>query len=333
MVAFSTHRDAKAEAGAKFVSVIVPVYNGQDTIGQCIEALLAQDWPQENFEVIVVDNNSTDRTVQVVSQYPVTLVHESAIQTSYAARNRGVRAARGDIVAFTDADCFADEAWLRRLVEPFSDPAVGAVAGTVQSYASSGLVERFFAAVRPFDPSSAESLKSLLTGNIAYRKHLVEDLGLFDETLFTAGDVDLGWRVQIWTKAQVRRVPDAVVYHRFRSTRKGLFDQYRRYGFSEILLDTLYRGSPFHKRTPARQLRIMVRQVRALFTYIGSMVYRRLRNRLDRVPIADAEFYLAFPVLFFIAESGALLGKCDALIATRGFRRTPFPSRPEIRRK
>jgi glycosyltransferase involved in cell wall biosynthesis len=323
---------AQKEEQQWFVSVVVPVYNGRDTIGECIEALLAQNYPRALHEILVVDNNSTDGTDEIVKQYPVTLLYERQEQTSYAARNRGIRAARGDIVAFTDADCIAEKGWLQGLISPFVAPSVGAVAGSIRPSAPESLVERFFASVRPYEAGVDDGLLALLTGNVAYRKSVLQAVGMFDEALFTAGDVDLGWRVQIYTGAQVKRVPDAVVYHRHRTTLKGLFKQYRRYGFSEVLLDTLYRRSPFHSRTPAQQLRGMLRQIRALIIYVASTVYRRIVVGLGLKAIADRKFYVASPALFFVAESGALIGKCEALAATRGFRRNPFPSRPDIRR-
>jgi cellulose synthase/poly-beta-1,6-N-acetylglucosamine synthase-like glycosyltransferase len=313
------------------VSIIVPVYNNAATIARCIESLLAQTYPADLTEIIIVNNNSGDNTTNIVGVYPVKLVHET-IQTSYAARNRGIRAAQGSIVSFIDADCVADRQWLSHLMEPFKDERVGAIAGSILPDTSDSLVERFTNVLQPFEVPTDLPLEVLLTNNVAYRKDLVERVGLFDEALFTAGDVDLGWRVQIHTGAQVKRVPDAIVYHKHRSTFKGLFKQYRRYGFSEVLLDTLYKGSRFHSRAPQRQLGLMLRQLVALITYLRSMIYRRVVVGLSLKSITDQEFYLTWPVVYFVAEAGSLIGKVDALIATRGFRQNPFSSRAEIRR-
>src|SRR5262245_13302207 len=124
------------------VSVIVPVRDGAETIGTCLDALCALDYPERVHEVIVVDNRSTDRTRQIVAGYPVRLVEERAVQSSYAARNRGVVAATGDVLAFTDADCVPDRAWLRALVWPLSAPNVGGVAGAIEPFARDSVVER-----------------------------------------------------------------------------------------------------------------------------------------------------------------------------------------------
>jgi glycosyltransferase involved in cell wall biosynthesis len=98
------------------VSVVVPVYNGASTIGACLEALLAQTYDPALTEIIVVDNNSTDGTPDLVARYPVALLHERDIQTSYAARNRGVAHAGREIVAMTDADCVPEPDWLAQLI-------------------------------------------------------------------------------------------------------------------------------------------------------------------------------------------------------------------------
>ena len=82
------------------ISVILPVYNAEQTIGPCIESLLDQDFPKDQCERIVVDNNSTDGTKDRIQRYNVNCTVESEIQTSYAARNRGIREAVGEVLTF-----------------------------------------------------------------------------------------------------------------------------------------------------------------------------------------------------------------------------------------
>jgi glycosyltransferase involved in cell wall biosynthesis len=91
-----------------FVSIIVPVYNGSRTIDALLTSLLALDYPPDQHEILIVDNKSTDDTRQRIQRYPVTLLEETEIQGSYAARNRGIEAAQGEILAFTDADCVVE---------------------------------------------------------------------------------------------------------------------------------------------------------------------------------------------------------------------------------
>ena len=95
-----------------YISVIVPVYNGETTIGKCVEALLNQDYPKDKYEVIIVDNNSKDKTAEVIDQYPVTYALEKGTQSSYAARNSAIKMAKGDVLAFTDSDCIANNSFM-----------------------------------------------------------------------------------------------------------------------------------------------------------------------------------------------------------------------------
>lgn len=112
------------------VSVIIPVYNGAEVIGECLEAVLRQELPRDAYEVLVVDNGSTDQTQAVVRRYPVRLATE-AVRSSYAARNTGVRLARGAVLAFTDADCRPSPQWLRAALTALGGRK-GRVAGRIE---------------------------------------------------------------------------------------------------------------------------------------------------------------------------------------------------------
>src|SRR4051794_21426577 len=98
-------------------SVIVPAYNAEATLGACLRALLDQTLAPAAYEVIVVDDGSTDTTARVAARFPVSVLRQAHAGPA-AARNQGARAARGEILAFTDADCEPVPAWLGRIVEP-----------------------------------------------------------------------------------------------------------------------------------------------------------------------------------------------------------------------
>lgn len=210
------------------VSVIIPVYNGEATIEQCVKSLLVQDYPQERYEIIVVNNNSTDRSVEIVRQNPVILLDEKK-QGPAAARNRGLARVRGDILAFTDADCFAETQWLRELVKPFSDPTVGGVGGAIESASRATVMERYAddRGILNHSLSSPFFLPYLVTANAAFRKELVDSAGGFDENFTKAAgeDIDLSWRIQLNTPCTFVFAEKAVVYHKYRDTISGLLAQ------------------------------------------------------------------------------------------------------------
>jgi glycosyltransferase involved in cell wall biosynthesis len=117
-----------------FVSVVIPVYNGADTIEELLLSLLAQNYPGDRYEIIVVDNGSRDNTCEIVGKYLVTLLKEWEKRGAAAARNKGIREAQGDIIAFIDADCVADRNWLRIVVADHQDSSIGAFVGEVRGH-------------------------------------------------------------------------------------------------------------------------------------------------------------------------------------------------------
>lgn len=304
------------------VSVVIPVFNGAATIGRCIEALLAQTYPKDHYEIIVVDNNSTDDTDDIVKRYPVTLLYEREIQSSYAARNRGICHAQSEIIAFTDADCVPTPSWLETVVIQFSEPRVNGVAGQMEPGVAVGLVGGFLNTTRPVCSKISGNLLAIPTANAAYRRQILLDVGLFNAALHTAGDVDLAWRVQLQGSGKVVEAPAAIVYHQYGNTWRELYHRYSRYGYSEVLLDTMYRKRAFYPRTPGQQLRQMIRQVWAVFTYVASFSWRLFQVLLK----GWNSKYNLWPILWLVAESGNLVGKLRALWKTRGFRRVPGQS-------
>lgn len=94
------------------VSVIIPLFNVEKYVEQCIDALLGQDYPEDRYEIIGVDNNSTDRTAELVSGYPRVRFIKERKTGAYAARNSGISAAKGKIIAFTDGDCVPQRDWI-----------------------------------------------------------------------------------------------------------------------------------------------------------------------------------------------------------------------------
>ena len=110
-----------ADPGATDVSIIVPVHNGEETLPALLSAFGRLDYPPDRLEIIIVDNNSTDRTPELVRDSGFILLSETQVQSSYAARNLGLYQARGKFLAFTDADCEPDPGWLARGIASLGD--------------------------------------------------------------------------------------------------------------------------------------------------------------------------------------------------------------------
>lgn len=118
-----------------FVSVIIPVYNDAARLRSCLAALEAQRYPRELFEVVVVDNNSSEDIESVVRDYPQARYGFESSPGSYAARNWGLGLAKGELLAFTDADCIPAPDWLEEGVKALlAAPDCGLVGGEVELF-------------------------------------------------------------------------------------------------------------------------------------------------------------------------------------------------------
>jgi GT2 family glycosyltransferase len=248
-----TATPSEAPINAEFhpqVSVVIPIYNGEADVPDLVAGLAAQTYPPDRVEYLMVDNNSSDRTApllqaaakRLMSQITLRVLSETTIQSAYAARNTGIRAATSAILAFTDADCRPQPQWLQQLVQPFQQSAVGLVAGEITALPGRSLLEQF--AERRDTLSQKHTLSHPFrpygqTANLAVRRHTFERVGLFRPYLTTGGDADLCWRVQQqgW---QMQFAPQAIVQHRHRTSIAELRSQWQRYGRSNRYLHELY---------------------------------------------------------------------------------------------
>lgn len=235
------------KAKTPLISVVVPVLNAEQYLRGCLNALLSQQINNERYEVIVVDNGSTDETWTIIQSYGPAIrgLRELRIQSSYAARNAGVRASRGELIAFTDADCVPDKTWLRQLTGSFDNRAVGCVAGEVLPFDPATAVEKFSAQagiLRQRKTLNHHYRPYAQTANVAYRRKIFEQVGLFNSSLKSAGDADFCWRMQEQTAWGLCLNDAAMVQHRHRTTIRELWKQYVRYAQGTNALEQLYPG-------------------------------------------------------------------------------------------
>jgi glycosyltransferase involved in cell wall biosynthesis len=175
-------------------SIIVPVYNGERTIGTCLESLLDQTYPRERYEIIVVDNGSTDNTRELIKKYPVRMTLEDEIRGSYAARNAGIKNAEGEIFAFTDADCIADPNWIEEGVKHLIESKADLVGGKVEFvYNRRSPAELYDSITNMQNEYEIKENKIAKTANLFVKPCVFEGIGLFPKNLISGGDV-------IWTQ-------------------------------------------------------------------------------------------------------------------------------------
>lgn len=199
------------DAPRPLISVVVTVRNEERHLAQLLDSLLAQQGP---FEVVLVDSESRDRTLEIAREYaarcPEIVRVFSHPGSRGIGRNHGVREARGEWVAFIDGDCFADPGWLHAVRGGLAVAPVVAGRTVTVGRSSYGHLERIELFQSGYDVTYPSC-------NLAYRRELFERLGGFDPRFITAEDIDLNLRA-VRTGGAIRYVPDAIVYHHVRST-------------------------------------------------------------------------------------------------------------------
>jgi O-antigen biosynthesis protein len=269
------------------VSVVVAARNAEATIGDCVASLLRLDYPAERREVVVVDNSSTDDTRAIVSRFPVRLVHESRRGRSHA-RNAGIEAAHGEVVAFTDADCVVATSWLHELVPALGDESVAGVRGEIAAYPPRTRAQRYAARTRdPHQPTASESARPfVVTANSAFRREALRQVGGFDPAFAGGEDADLSWRL-LDAGFELRSAPRAVVFHRGRETAYGLFRQQVLRGYSAALLHRRYELTWDSRR----ELRMQMELLAALGSLVGT-VARFGVGRAEAADVSSSAFDL-----------------------------------------
>ncbi len=164
-------------------SVIVPAYQAQATLPRCLAGLDAQTMPQDDFEILVVDNNSTDETSRIALRHGRARLLRETEQGAYAARNRALAHARGEVFAFTDPDCVPDPDWLEQIEEALLDPGVMVAVGPADAAGSSVSLDLLSKYERHKDAYALGSNKPRIyyghTNNMAVRREVFQTLGGF----------------------------------------------------------------------------------------------------------------------------------------------------------
>jgi GT2 family glycosyltransferase len=219
------------------VSVVVCSFNGARTIRDCLEGLSKLEYP--NYEVIVVDDGSTDATAAIAAQYNFRVIRTENRGLA-SARNTGLKEAKGELIAYIDDDAWPDPDWLHYLSETFQSTEHAGVGGPNLPPPGDGPIADCVANAPggPVHVLLSDQVAEHIPGcNMAFRKSCLEAIGGFDVQFWTAGDdVDLCWRLQQrgWT---LGFHPAAMVWHHRRNSVRAYWCQQRGYGRAEALLE------------------------------------------------------------------------------------------------
>ena len=203
---------------SELISIIVPVRNGAKTLGSCLSALLVQDYYP--IEIIVVDNNSNDRTKQIIEEYAsdgrIRYVFEGIISRG-AARNAGISAARGSIICMIDADCIPNPDWARLITQPIRETNEAVVIGLVHNIARGFWAKQFHAAdVAYFTRNQrGDHINHFNAANFAIKTELARAV-MFDPDIVAFEDYDFYLRLK--SRALIRYLPEVQVNDYFDDT-------------------------------------------------------------------------------------------------------------------
>ena len=225
------------------ITVVVAAYQAQATLGECLESLVRLDYPRDRLEIICVDNASTDDTPAVAHAFePRVRVLRAERRGAAAARNVGIRAASGDVVAFTDADCTVDPAWVRELVRPLARREVGVAGGRILARRPCNAIERFGERLHDHETAITRCEPPYaITMNWASPRSVLNDVDGFDERLLRCQDVDLAYRM-MKRGLRLAYVDEAVIHHRNERTLAGLVREGYVHGYNSRIVKKLHRN-------------------------------------------------------------------------------------------
>ena len=226
------------------VSVVVPTFNRAQLLERLLHALARCDVPRGGFEVIVVDDGSTDGTAAVVADAPLAVSYVRQENAgAAAARNRGWRHAEGELVAFTDDHCVPSPTWLVELDEAMERTACDGAGGCIVPLVPGYLADFVQAERLVGHGGDTDDVKYLVTANAVFRRETLEAVGGFDERFPGAAgeDTDLTYRIQD-RGLHLTLAGCGSVAHDHRTSVRGLFRTYYRHGRAWHILAMAHPG-------------------------------------------------------------------------------------------
>ena len=230
------------------LSVIIPCFNAANTLAQQLEALANQQW-SEPWEIIIADNGSTDDSLAIVEQYRTKLpqlrvIDASQHRGSAYARNKGAAVAKGEAIAFCDADDEVAEGWVSAIGEALSQHEFVACRFDCEKLNETWTTDyrsEQLQTTGPIEYKYPAYLPHAAGASLGVKRSVHQAIGGFDETLLCLEDTDYCWRLQL-AGTELHFIPEATIYYRFRHTARGLYAQARLWGEYNVFLYKKYRA-------------------------------------------------------------------------------------------
>jgi len=226
--------------------------NAELHLRACLDALVAQRYPSNEYEILLVDNGSTDRSVETARRYEsVTLLAEPVLG-AYRARNRGIKAARGDILAFTDSDCAPHAAWLSEIAAAMSDPRLELLCGRRIPAGQSLVLQSIGAYENTKDAfvigGNDAELYYGYSSNMAVRRDVFERLGPFLELHRGADTLFVRQLAAERTPVAIRYQETAIVTHLELDRLSLYYKKVFLYAYHRHRNNSILRSRPLNRR-------------------------------------------------------------------------------------
>lgn len=276
-------------------SVVVPSYNVEHAIDKCIESLLSQNYPQEQLSIIVVDDKSTDETLNIANNYKnndqIKIVKHFKNRGLSAARNSGIKASNSEIVGFLDSDMVVKNDWASIFANELSNNGVVACMGGMKLAESliENKLDKFLYNPKRGVLKHGEHVpirfKWFLLNNSAVKRKAIDEIGYFDETISSYGGEDTDFAIRLWDK-----LPNGL-----RFTSKAVGEHYHQRSLDELQHKMEHYGN-------TNYLRLLERYPDHIYDLAGNWI-NSIKGKIIFSPTMYqlVKFsYFVFPVPYFV---------------------------------
>ena len=277
------------------LSVVVPCFNVEHVVEKCINALLTQDFPKEKFNIIIVDDKSTDDTGRKIQRYQendqVKIIKHFKNRGLSAARNSGIKASKSQIVGFLDSDMVVKNNWAASMVSELSKDGVVACMGgiTLAKSLIPNKLDKFLynptRGVLKHGENKPIQFKWFLLNNTSVKRTVINEIGLFDESITSYGGEDTDFAIRLWDKYQkgLRFSSNATGEHYHQRPLQELQEKMENYGRTNYL--RLLERYPNHTEDLAGDW---------INTFKGKLVFNPIVNWLVET------FYFVIPIPYLV---------------------------------
>ena len=280
----------------KNCSIIIASYNEANNLKKCLDSIRKLDYPIEKYEIIVVDNNSTDNTQEILEKFHEVICLLEEKKGASCARNKGIKYAKNDILVFIDADSTVSPDFLSKILPPFDNPEIGGIGGEIRPRSSGNIFSEYlglslFMTLHRY--GKQRSIKGYPSCNLAVRKNIVHSG--FDSELLRGQDKDICYKI---VKAGYKIIfqPGAIVYHDNPDSLKTLTSYLIKGSLGRVILSKKYKLMPD----------ILFFKFHIPLLFLLTLLFLIISTNLHLV------LYLIFPVLavfFYMCVTAYVLSK------------------------